>query len=185
MWTDRAFAAAALLAASHASAADWNVPGRDPYTGSRFAAVMGYSEIPLASRVVLVMKVIFSQPDVVTVITRTGISPVDDHWFTDDVRGMHFGRGRQIDMPDRGQWSDTHYELTRMWCHGVDCIGSPYVCNNIFRTTRAPVVRGVPEEAQRATEVPEPSSLWLVLACGVALAAVRSAAAKAATPAVG
>lgn len=130
--------AAALVAVVPAHAAtvgSWNKPGENPFKGSRWHAVMSYKEMPLLHRVILGLRVQWSQPDLLIKITKRGVWS-EGQVFTSDITGMHFGMGGRYESIDRSGWSDEHIEFAPAWCYEGSCIGSPYVCNNIFAIYR-------------------------------------------------
>lgn len=165
--------AAALVAVlpAHASTiGSWNHPGENPFKGSRWHAVMSYKEIPLLHRVVLGLRVQWSKPDMLMKITKHGVQS-DGQVFTSDITGMHFGKRGRYDTIDRSGWSDEHTEFAPAWCYESSCIGSPYVCNNIFLITREFNGKTMEREAfargevfrEEVATVSEPVSLWLAL----------------------
>jgi hypothetical protein len=154
--------------------ASWNNPGQNRFTGSTLMAIWSYKHIDLTTRVALQARVLFTPPDFITEITKRGIMSSGTSVFVTDVQGMHFGRGSKAACVSRVDWPENHTEATRVWCVKANCVGSPYVCNNIFSAERrieaVPQFEVAPDLAMRT--VNEPDGLLLsfaavAAACGV------------------
>jgi hypothetical protein len=173
MRTDRlaALVMAALPALAGAAPGNWDQPGRNPYTWSRWHAVMSYDNIPMTERVILGLRVQHDKPDLVTNIDKYGIRSMSGVDFTTDLRGMHFGQGKKYDTVSRQGWSEYHVEPASVWCHGEWCIVRPWVCGNISWATRAVSfgLRQGDDGGDGVQSVPEPSAAALL---GVALLAL-------------
>jgi hypothetical protein len=162
---------AVLPAHAATSIGSWNNPGENPFKGSRWHAVMSYSkEMPLHHRIILGLRVQWSRPDMLLRISKHNVY-ADGQTFTSDIIGMHFGKRGRYETIDRSGWSDEHVEFAPAWCYESSCIGSPYVCNNIFAIIRkfdADTIRrdaedrGLPFREEVAV-VNEALPLWLEL----------------------
>lgn len=160
----------AVVPAHAATVGSWNKPGENPFKGSRWHAVMSYKDMPLHHRVILGLRVQWSKPDMLLKITKSGVW-AEGQTFTTDITGMHFGRGGRYETIDRSGWSDTHIEFAPAWCYESSCIGSPYVCNNIFAIWRQFDAGTMKREAvargevfrEEASVVSEPMSVFLSL----------------------
>jgi hypothetical protein len=173
----RAAAAVALAIAAGnacgASSASWDVPGANPFTGSRWHAIMRYHHIPTLDRLSLGLQVLFFAPLDIAYVTKTALKSPGSVEFTTDIRGMYFGpgRGKPADLVTRAGWPESHVEPAWVWCSREWCVLEPWVCGNISWALRA---GGVPAQPPAARErkapqpVPEPSPLALL---GAAMAA--------------
>lgn len=131
-----ALLAGAAFAQEPVTTCDWNNPGVNPYQGSLALAVLGYTEIPIWTRVVLASRVGRVPPTDYAVITRGGIESLNGHSYSDTLTGMHFGNGRKCSLPDRRQWSPTRRELSPVWCYEGECVTVPNICRNVSRIFR-------------------------------------------------
>lgn len=147
---------AGLIAFSNVSLAAWDQPGSNPYRGSRWHAVMSYGHIPVPVRVRLALRMQWFQPDYVVEIDRYGLRPQADLWFTDGIRDMHFGRRQRVAHVTMAGWTAEHRERAPLWCEGEWCVGAPFVCRNVFWTTREVVM---PSMLLPASELSEPRAL--------------------------
>lgn len=165
----------AVVSAHAATVGSWNKPGENPFKGSRWHAVMSYKDMPLHHRIILGLRVQWDAPDVLMKITKRSVW-AEGHTFTTDITGMHFGKGGRYETIDRSQWAEDHVEYARGWCYEESCIGSPYVCNNIFAIWREFNAATIKRDAiargevfrDEAAHVSEPAFVW-VLMIGVCL----------------
>ena len=141
----------------------WSDPGREPYTGSRHTAVMSFDHIRYDKRWLLSLMVQYRQPSDVVAIGRDGIRGSTSYSYDASVNGMHFGRGRRCGTVTRDGWASDHTETARAWCVDRWCVLVPDVCGNVAWTVRDLTPAGVMRSAM-ARPVPEPSTLWTVLA---------------------
>lgn len=160
-----------MVAAAHTAVAapvgSWNKPGENPFKGSRWHAVMSYSDMPLTTRVILGLRVQWSEPDILMRIDKQGVTAQGQVFLT-DIIGMHFGKRQRYGSVDRSGWSPLHAEFAPGWCFEQWCVGSPYVCNNIFAIMRRFSPQTLQREAPQGAfrEVPqsvsEPVGVWVV-----------------------
>lgn len=171
-----------MIAAVHTAVAapvgSWDKPGENPFKGSRWHAVQSYTDMPLTTRIILGLRIQHSPPDTIMRISKTGVT-APGHEFVTDMIGMHFGKRQRYDTVDRSEWPEKHVEFAAGWCFQEWCVGSPYVCNNIFAIMRRfdanTVQREAPQGAFReeAAVVGEPSTALLAMLAGIFIVGFR------------
>ncbi len=164
----RSIALALAVAAGPASAVSWDRPGENPYRWSVWHAVMSYKHIPAPVRVRLALRARWSAPDFIVAIDRYGMRHQEGLRFTDGIRDMHFGMRQTAPHVTMERWAADHVELAPMWCDAEHCVGSPYVCSNIFWTKREFQVASSPTEVREVHETPEGPGLLIGLTALVA-----------------
>lgn len=174
-----------MVAAAHTAVAapvgSWNKPGENPFKGSRWHAVMSYSDMSLTTRVILGLRVQWSEPDILMRIDKQGVTAQGQAFLTDIV-GMHFGKRQRFESVDRSGWAPSHVEFAAGWCFEQWCVGSPYVCNNIFAIMRQfnpqTLQREAPQGAFRETPTPisEPADVWALALVLLAVVGFRKEA---------
>lgn len=167
----------AIVPAHAATVGSWDKPGENPFKGSRWHAVMSYTDIPLTTRVILGLRIQHSEPDALMRIDRTKVTAQGQEFLTDMI-GMHFGKRQRYDAVDRSGWAADHVEFAAGWCFEQWCIGSPYVCNNVFAIMRRFDAGTMRREApqtfrEEVTAVTEPSTVLLAMLAGVFVVGFR------------
>lgn len=166
------------VAAPTAPVGSWDKPGENPYRGSRWHAVMSYTDIPLTARVILGLRIQHRPPDTIMRIDRTRVTAQGQEFLTDMI-GMHFGKRQRYDAVDRSGWAADHVEFAAGWCFEQWCVGSPYVCNNVFAIMRRFDAGTLRQEApqgafrEEVTSMAEPSTLLLAMLAGVFVVGFR------------
>ena len=171
-----------MIAAVHTAVAapvgSWDKPGENPFKGSRWHAVQSYTDMPLTTRIILGLRIQHSPPDTIMRISKTGVA-APGHEFITDMIGMHFGKRQRYDTVSRAGWPEKHVEFAAGWCFQEWCVGSPYVCNNIFAIMRRfdanTVQREAPQGAFReeVAVVGEPSTALLAMLAGIFIVGFR------------
>lgn len=159
-----------LTGAHAAPVENWNKPGENPYIGSRSSAVMSY-KFSVTDRVLLTLAVLHRKPTDRVQITRDAIVGDPSVRYSAALNGMHFGKGQHAgDDISRAGWAYGHSEPASMWCLPVLCIVIPDICGNVSWT-----VRELLPQHGLVNKVPEPKTIWMVLAGLVLLAGMRIA----------
>jgi len=164
----------------------WNEPGAAPYRGGQQTIVRALSNYYFEEDVIrqLVSKINRVDNDGIVTITKRGLISSTGEVF--DLRDMHFGNRKKpcIGAVKRYAWKEDHKEEALIYCVGKDCVAIPIVCGNITRITYKPFTEmpidpskrlrelkpGEPpskfwegEVPEKVNEIPEPSSILLVL----------------------
>jgi hypothetical protein len=126
--------AAALAAATPATACSWNDPGHNPYRGSIAAAVDRYTDIPVPVRERLKARMATFRFDEMAAIRRDSIT--GQARYAPEIRDMHFGAGQVCGSVDRSRWTDAMVERGLVYCEDEHCLIVPTVCRNVSRITR-------------------------------------------------
>ena len=152
-------------------ACSWSEPGRNKFTGDMRRAVLRYTDIPEADRLVLAQMVEDNQyTDIVTADSTTMRS--ERHGYA-NLRQMYFGRSARCEAVTRDEWPLAHKERGMVFTHNGHSVVRWSVCNNISRVDQVslssvpvhtPGLRLATLEAmtEGARAVPEPGSLGLV-----------------------
>lgn len=148
----------------------WADPGRNPFTGDRQAAIMSYTQMSLADRILLAWRVRFKDPTDTVSIGPNGISGSLQYEYG-DISGMHFGRSSRCETVDRSMWPLGHTEPAKAWRQGSWCAIVPDACGNVSLAT----CDLTPHAAAMgvAYSVPEPGSLGLAAGALAVLAMAR------------
>ena len=118
----------------------WDNPGVNPYSGSPRAAIMAFTQIPKAVRIILVARVEGDRlgfNDSV-VIDRDSIRGKSGS-YAPEINSMHFGsKGKLCDTVSRKNWKDDHTEFGLVYCEMGYCVMLPSVCHNWAIVQRLP-----------------------------------------------
>lgn len=170
----------ALAGPAHAAVGGdctWREPGREPYTGSAARALMSFEHIAGHRRLALLGQIALGRPDDVVRIKRGSITGSPLLAYDPGIYDMHFGAGRRCGNVSREGWADDQTEIADVYRSGRWCVIRPRVCGNWAWT----ICDQVPAAGMRGAsvhQVPEPGSLWLVLA-GLGAAALITSRARA------
>jgi PEP-CTERM motif len=115
----------------------WDRPGHNPFVGDVVAAVDRYSDIPQPVRARLKERMQARQYDDMVDIRRDSI--VGKHAYDNDIREMHFGKGRVCTQVTRKRWTASTHERGLVYCESGHCILVPTVCRNVSRINRRAV----------------------------------------------
>lgn len=155
----------------------WLSPAANPYKGSFDTALVNYAnEIPpepLGTLRTLVRNP--AEHGKYVVIDKKGIHSPDGVYSYGHLRMMHFGDGQVLKaVLDTGMWPDGFSTGALVFQSAQYCICIPTVCRNVsIATLLRPAPREVYVERQATRSVPEPSSLALVAAAGIAAWVIR------------
>lgn len=161
----------------------WSDPGRNKFTGDMRRAVMRYTDIPEADRLVLAQMV--SENRYTDIVTADSHTMQSSRFGYVNLRQMYFGRSARCETVTRDEWPIYHQERGMVFTHNGHSIVRWSVCNNISRVDQVPLEAVtplregptlstleaiLPNEGSRARPVSEPGSLGLVavgLLCGI------------------
>lgn len=148
---------------------DWSNPGTDRLTEpTPIVIIAKYKEIPVLNRLALAAKVQLHSYDDLITIKAGKIEGTFD--YDSEITRMTFGHGRICDMITRKNLKQEQGAM--VYFSGPWRLGVAAVCGNTFLVTPGvPVdvvipipVWAAPVMQQASYQVPELSSIWLVLA---------------------
>ena len=161
---------AALLSpqAMAAAACEWEVAGRDPFQGSRPAAILSMSGLTFSQRSSLILASV-GPPHDRAFIWRDAVTSASGRLLLNpEIRDMSFGRrGKTCDI-SRDSWTLYQAEPASVWRSGNVCLVVPDVCRNPSWTPCKAAQAG-----GAVGNVPEPGTLSLIGAGLLAIAAIR------------
>ena len=144
---------------------NWDTPGNAPYRAfgglhiSKALDNYGFTDI---AKQVLLSKIVSMQNDATIFITKNDI--ISAFGTAANLRDMHFKNGMCAGTVSRNKWKDTDTQPALVYCHETDCVAIPVVCENISRVDYFPLKRDSVVPSSIPNRVPEPGTIWLVLA---------------------